>query len=123
MSRSPAKKPLEWSEIALLALLAATFVLGAFAKDLSLSQVLAAVACGATILLIAKLGQGTPQRPPPTSPPTCHQRAREVVVFLVAMAALAGVAWWCVANREEEARRAAPPARQPPPADDQHDAG
>ena len=93
MSRSPAKKRLEWSEIGVLAMLGGLLVFGFAANGLSLLQSAVSLGFGAGVLVIAWLWRLTLRRAETAPPPTWRQTAWDAgmfVAWLAVMGALHG---------------------------------
>jgi hypothetical protein len=93
------KKPVSWSEIGVLALLASLVIIGLAAN--SASQPVGAIVFGAGIFLLAWLGQLTRRKVQSSAALTGRQWVFNAVVFLTWLATMAAVVWWCVADRSQ----------------------
>ena len=126
MSRSPARKRLEWSEIGVLGVLGGLVVFGFAANGLSLLQSVVCLGFVAGVLAIAWLWRLTLERADAAPPPTCRQVVVDAVLFLGWLAVVGALAWWCWQRsaqpdhvRSEGAPAAGfPNASDDPPVDD-----
>jgi hypothetical protein len=121
MSRPDDSKPLSWSEIAALLLLAAMLVLGLLAQDLPLVQVLLSLGFVAAFVLLTWLLRLTLQRAATTPPPTRRQHLFDLAVFIVWIGVIAAVMWGYTAQHEAPTPHrpgstpdSRPPAKQEP---------
>jgi hypothetical protein len=102
-----------WSALAVLAILAGLVVLGLAGQGLSLVQALVCLGFGAAVLGIASLWQDAFRRAETQPPPTHRQPMWQAVVFVVWLALMAAAVWWYVVDRAERTRQPAHPEDEP----------
>ena len=118
MSRSPAKKRLEWSEVGVLAMLGGLVVFGFAANGLSLLQSVVSLCCVAGVLLTAWLWRFSLRRAdtPRLRPGGRRCGMREGVAWVAVVGALA---WWAFASdRSDRTRQEGSPSAIFPNASD-----
>ncbi len=114
MSRSPAKKRLEWSEIAVLAVLGGLVVFGFAANGLSLVRSVVSLGFVAGVLLVAWLWRLSVRRAETAPRSTWRRTAWDAALLFGWVAAMAALAWWLYASdRSDRTGQDASPSEGP----------
>jgi hypothetical protein len=104
MADPPPFRRLTWSELALLALLAAVFLLGVGVSSQTAAEAAVKVGALAAVLVLAQLWELTLRRARTAAPPTWRRKVWNAVVFVAWLAVMSLLVWWYSADREAPTR-------------------
>jgi hypothetical protein len=95
MNPTPENRPLTWSELAVLAILAGLFLLGLTASSPSLLHALVGIAGLAFVLACAWLYHFNVRKMRTEPPLTSRQVAWQLAFGVASMVVIFALAWWC----------------------------